>query len=86
MPPPPKGQSNNAASPDGAAREPAAARAGLAARHRTAATSAGAGTAARYGQLALSSAPWRRREAPGRAYRHERGTWGHARSHAGLTA
>ena len=80
MPPPPKGQSENAASPDAAAQESAGPVRAAAARHQTAATPAGAGIAARYEQLALSSAPWRRPEAPGRADRHERGTWGHALS------
>ena len=86
VPPPPKGRSKNAASPDAAAQESAAARAGPAARHRTAESSAGASTAARYEQLALSFAPWRRREAPGRADRHERAPWGHALSQVGLAA
>ena len=86
MLPPPKGQSENAASPDAAAQEPAGPARAAATRHLPAATPAGAAIVARYEQLALSSAPWRRPKAPGLADRREWGTWGHALSRADLTA
>ena len=86
MPPPPKDQSENAASPDAAAQEPKGPARTAATRHQPAVTPARAAIVARYEQLALSSAPWRRLKAPERADRHERGTWGHALSRAGLTA
>ena len=86
VPPPPRCQPKDAASAGGVTQEPTTARAGLAARHRTTTTPAEAGTAARYEQLALNPAPWRGRKELGRADGHERGTWSHALSRAGLTA
>ena len=77
MPPPPKGQSGDTEDLDTTAQEPAELAQHPAARRKEAAAPVGAGMAARYEQLALGSAPWRRRGAPGRAGGSGPGTWGH---------
>ena len=77
VPPPRKGQSEDTEALDTTAQEPAELAQHPAACRKEAAAPAGAGMAARYEQLALGSAPWRRCGAPGRAGGSGPGTWGH---------